>query len=167
MWFSVFDKETNVFFGAAYHHINRANITFYDGTKEPLYTKLTFHAGGEFMATRKLGLVPNLMFRTQGPSFEVVPGTSFKFLLGNSRDTDSNFQLGAWARLSANALKSMTFDAFILSTRFDYNNFTFGFSYDINVSSLKPASNGNGAFEFAVQYKICGPERRGVYCPNF
>ncbi|MBL7794138.1 MAG: hypothetical protein JNK77_17545, partial [Saprospiraceae bacterium] len=44
---------------------------------------------------------------------------------------------------------------------------TLGFSYDINVSPLRPASNSNGGFEFALQYKICGPERRGVYCPNF
>ncbi len=58
-------------------------------------------------------------------------------------------------------------DAFILSTRFDYEQFTVGFSYDINTSSLYTASNGNGAFEFSLLYKICGPERRGVYCPNF
>jgi hypothetical protein len=58
-------------------------------------------------------------------------------------------------------------DAVIASTRFDYEQFTIGFSYDINTSSLNPATNGNGAFEFSLVYKICGPERRGVYCPNF
>ena len=45
--------------------------------------------------------------------------------------------------------------------------FNIGFSYDINTSTLRTASNGNGAFEFSLVYKICGPERRGVYCPNF
>ncbi|MEO1714317.1 MAG: hypothetical protein AAFU60_13380, partial [Bacteroidota bacterium] len=58
-------------------------------------------------------------------------------------------------------------DAMILSTRFDYDSFSLGFSYDINVSELVPASNNNGAFEFALVYKICGPTRRGVYCPRF
>ena len=40
-------------------------------------------------------------------------------------------------------------------------------SYDLNISSLTPASNYNGAVEFSLGYLICGPERRGVYCPTF
>ncbi len=167
LWFSVFDKNNNLYVGAAYHHLNRANMTFYDGTSEPLYSKFTIHAGGEFMMSDRAGMVPGLLWRMQGPSYEIIPGTSIKFLMGNSRRNYQAFQLGAWVRLSNNFTKSMTADAAILSTRFDYNEFTFGFSYDINVSTLRPASNANGAFEFALQYKICGPERRGVYCPNF
>ena len=58
-------------------------------------------------------------------------------------------------------------DAVILQTRFDYNQFSLGFSYDVNVSPLKPASNNNGAFEFALVYKFCGDISRGVYCPNW
>ncbi len=166
LWFSVFDKETNVFFGLAYHHLNQPNLTFYDGTVEALYSKLTFHGGGEFMFNSDVGMVPGLMIRLQGPSMEVIPGTSLKFIFGNSRDEQS-FQAGLWVRISNSAVKSVLADAAILSTRFDYNNFTFGFSYDLNISSLKPASNMVGAFEFALQYKICGPERRNVYCPGF
>jgi len=62
---------------------------------------------------------------------------------------------------------SIWLDAFIFSTRFDYNDFGIGFSYDVNVSSLKPASNSNGAFEFSIIYNIQGNEKRNVYCPNF
>ena len=58
-------------------------------------------------------------------------------------------------------------DALIVSTRFDFNQFGLGFSYDINTSSLKDATNGNGSFEFSLIYNICGPEDRGVYCPKF
>lgn len=167
LWFSVFNKNTNLFIGGAYHHLNRSNMTFLDGSSEPLYSKFTLHAGGEFMMSRRIGLVPGLVGRLQGPSMEIVPGTSIKFVLGNSRKNTQSFQLGVWYRISNSSIKSLTSDAAILSTRFDYNNFTFGFSYDVNVSPLKPASSANGAFEFALQYKICGPERRNVYCPNF
>ncbi len=166
LWFSVFNKNANVFFGGAYHHINKANITFFDGTSDPMYSKFTIHGGGEFMLTSRLGLVPGLLFRLQGPSMEVVPGTSVKFKLGKSRYVDQSFQIGAWMRIS-NKVTGILGDAFIISARFDYENFTVGFSYDLNTSSLSPASNSNGAFEFAIQYKICGPERRNVYCPNF
>ena len=38
---------------------------------------------------------------------------------------------------------------------------------DWNVSKLRGASRGNGAFEFSLNYLICGPESRGLYCPTF
>jgi len=167
LWFSVFNKNTNLFVGGAYHHLTRANITFMDGSSEPLYSKFTGHAGGEFMMSSRVGMVPGFILRLQGPSLEMIPGTSVKFILGNSRKSSQSFQVGTWFRLSNSSVSALTSDAAIISTRFDYNQFTLGFSYDVNISSLRPASSANGAFELALQYKVCGPERRNVYCPNF
>ena len=166
LWFSVFDEDNNFYFGGAFSHLNRANVSF-GNASIPLYSKFTFHAGGEFMIAQKLGLIPGIVTFIQGPSFQVNGGTSFKFLLGNSRRYHQAFQLGAWARVSNKLEQGKLMDALIMSTRFDYEQFTIGFSYDINTSSLARATNGNGAFEFSLVYKICGPERRGVYCPNF
>ena len=166
LWFSVFDEDNNFYFGGAFNHLNRANQSF-ENANIPLYSKFTFHAGGEFMVAKRFGLVPGVVTFFQGPSFQVNAGNSFKFLLGNSRRYHQAFQLGVWARVANKLESGKLVDAFILSTRFDYEQFTIGFSYDINTSSLYTASNGNGAFEFSLVYKICGPERRGVYCPNF
>ena len=167
LWFSVFDENNSLYFGAAYGHLNRANVSFQSQEFEAIYSKFTIHAGGEFLVADRLGLVPNAVVLMQGPSFELNVGTNLKFLLGGSKRTNQSFQFGGYLRLSNHFEKSLTADAFILNTRFDYNDFAIGFSYDINVSSLRPASNSNGAFEFALIYKICGPQRRGVYCPNF
>jgi len=167
LWFTVLDGDNNFYIGGAFHHLNRANQSFINNEFEPLYSRFTVHAGGEFQVAEKFGLVPGVVVLKQGPSFEVNTGTSLKFLLGKSRTNNQSFQIGAWMRLANHFEKSITADAFILSTRFDYDQFALGFSYDVNVSSLKPASNGNGAFEFALVYKICGPEKRNVYCPNF
>ena len=114
----------------------------------------------------RFGLVPGVIVMSQGPSFQVNAGTGFKFLLGG-RQSYQAFQFGLWTRISNKIESGVLNDAAILSTRFDYENFSLGFSYDINVSPLRTASNSNGAFEFALAYKICGLERRGVYCPNF
>lgn len=167
LWFTVLDENNNLYVGGAYHHLNRADQSFNDQNFEALYSKFTLHGGGEFTMTQKLGLVPGVIALFQGPSFELNTGTSLKFLLGNSRTNSQSFQLGAWMRISNHFQESITADAIILSTKFDYNDFSFGFSYDVNVSSLKAASNSQGAFEFAMVYKICGPEKRNVYCPNF
>lgn len=165
LWFSVFDEFNNFYIGGAFSHLNRANVSFLR-ENVPLYNKITLHAGGEFTIADRTSLLPGIVTFLQGPSFQVNGGTSFKFLLGNSRRYSQAFQLGAWARLS-NRLDSKHLDAIILSTRFDYEQFTIGFSYDVNTSNLRAATNGNGAFEFSLLYKVCGPERRGVYCPNF
>lgn len=167
LWFTVFDEDNNFYLGGAYSHMNRANQSFNTNEFEALFSKFTLHAGGEFMLTDRMGLVPGIIVLKQGPSFELNTGTSLKFLLGNTRTNYQAIQFGAWMRLSNHFEKSTTADAFILSTRFEYEDFSIGFSYDINVSSLRAASNSNGAFEFALIYKICGPETRNVYCPNF
>ena len=96
---------------------------------------------------------------------EINAGTSLKFLL--NPQVNNAFQVGLWWRISNHFSESIISDALILSTRFDYGQFSLGFSYDLNVSSLKTASNYNGSFEFALQYLLCGPEVRNVYCPRF
>ena len=167
LWFTTLDKNNSIYGGAAFSHLNQPDIAFDEDQEVTLYAKYTAHAGGDFMIGRRWGLSPNLVTFFQGPSFELNTGTNIKFLLGDTRFNYQAFQVGAYVRLSNNFESSVTTDAIITALRFDYNEFALGFSYDINISSLRPASNGVGGFEFALQYKICGPERRGTYCPEF
>ena len=167
MWFSVFDEDNNFYIGGAFHHLNRANVAFSRTDADPLYSKITGHVGGEFMVADRFGFVPGIIVMKQGPSFETNFGTSMKFLLSGNKRNYQAFQLGGWFRISNHFDQQITGDALILSTRFEYQDFSIGFSYDLNVSELAGASNGNGAFEFSLVHKICGSEKRNVYCPNF
>lgn len=176
MWFMVFNENSNFYIGGSFHHLNRSNQSFSKDGEDLLFSRITGHAGGEFLVSEKFGLVPGIIIMSQGPSFEVNAGTSLKFLLSKTRNEYQAFQVGIWGRIGNKFIEptegsaekvGLLADAAILSTRFDYNNFSLGFSYDVNVSPLKPASNSNGGFEFALVYKICGQVRRGVYCPNF
>lgn len=168
LWFMVFDDNNNLYLGGAFHHLNRADQSFSSADQDLLYSRFTAHAGGEFLLTNRFGLVPGVIVMSQGPSFQVNAGTSFKFLLGSgSSQNTQSFQFGLWTRVSNKIQSGVLNDAIIASTRFDYDNFSLGFSYDINVSPLRAASNSNGGFELALVYKICGPTRRGVYCPSF
>jgi hypothetical protein len=135
-------------------------------------SKFTIHAGGEFQTSDRITMLPGLVTFVQGPYLQINGGTSVRFLLGNSKKSAEAIQFGAWARIGNkvgedNKGGGILMDALILSTRFDYSQFSLGFSYDYNMSQLRSATNGNGSFEFALQYKICGNERRGLYCPNF
>jgi type IX secretion system PorP/SprF family membrane protein len=171
LWFSVYDENNNFFVGGAYDHINRPNVSFQDvGKPVVLNSKFTLHAGGEFLMRDRLSLLPGIVTFLQGPYMQINGGTSLRFLMGSSRRSTESLQFGVWTRLGNRtelAGGGILMDALILSTRFDYQNFSIGFSYDLNTSSLNTASRGNGGFEFSLLYKICGPERRSVYCPNF
>jgi type IX secretion system PorP/SprF family membrane protein len=166
LWFQVFDDNNNFYIGGAYDHINRPNISFTDNKFVAMPSKFTFHAGGEFLINDRISLLPGAVALLQNPFMEINAGTSMRFLMGNSKRSSEALQFGTWARLG-NRTGGILMDAFIVSTRFDYQNFSIGFSYDLNVSSLKAASRSNGGFEFALLYKICGAEKRSVYCPNF
>ena len=167
LWFMVFDENSNFYIGGAFHHLNRSNQSFSSADEDLIYSRYTAHAGGEFMVSDKFGLVPGVIVMSQGPSFQVNAGTSLKFPLGNIRTSDQSFQVGLWTRFANQLDTGVLSDAAILSSRFDFNNFSIGFSYDINISTLQPASDGQGSFEFALVYKITGLEKRGVYCPDF
>lgn len=173
LWFSVLDENNNFYIGGAYDHINRANQSFTtqgQGAASkfvPLFSKFTLHAGGELSINDRISLLPGIVTFLQGPYMQVNGGTSMRFLLGGSKRSTEAIQFGAWARIANKVDGGVLMDALILSTRFDYSRFSIGFSYDLNTSSLQPASRSNGGFEFSLQYKVCGNERRNVYCPNF
>lgn len=166
LWFSVLDKYNNFYFGAAISHLNQPNISFLSDVVA-LYNKITIHGGGQFEIDRKISILPGAILLFQGKHLEVNAGASLRFAMGKSRLAKQSWQLGAWYRIAAKNEGGLISDAIILSSRFDYEQFGLGFSYDVNVSGLAGGAPGNGSFEFSLLYTICGPESRAVYCPNF
>ena len=145
----VFDENNSLYVGGAFHHLNRANQSFDSDGKDLLYSRYTAHAGGEFMINERFGLVPGVIVMTQGPSFQVNAGSNVKFLLDGGRNSATqSFQVGLWTRISNRLDSSVLTDALILSTRFDYENFALGFSYDINTSDLKVATDATAASSY-------------------
>ena len=76
--------------------------------------------------------------------------SNFRFLLkGGSRSTsyfeEVTFSFGSYFRVG---------DALIINTVLDLSGFSFGASYDLNVSKLTAASKGVGAMEFFLKYRI-------------
>ncbi|MGB3530025.1 MAG: PorP/SprF family type IX secretion system membrane protein [Saprospiraceae bacterium] len=167
LWFSVLG-DNNFYGGVAYSHLNQPNQSFSNDRIVPLTNKITAHAGGELALKNNLQIVPGIVMFKQGTAFELNLGSSAKFITQKSTDFEQSFQFGAWVRLANHYDKPFTTDAVIVSSRFDFNQYGIGLSYDLNISSLRPASNGNGAFEISLIYNICdGSNSRGVYCPTF
>lgn len=164
-WFYVPDEQTNFYFGASVAHMNQPNISFLDGAEDPLYTKITVHAGLEFPITRGLSLVPRAIVLNQGPYTEFNVGGLFKYRVNPDYGDDygrTAFYMGVMHRVG---------DANIAIVRFDYNRMGVSLSYDWNFSKLSRASRANGGFEIAVTYKTWlfdAPANTGpVGCPTW
>ncbi len=168
LWFSVMG-DNRFYAGAAYSHLNKPNQSFSNNLIDPLDGKITLHAGGELAIKKDFSVVPGIVMLKQGAAFELNLGTSAKFITQKAQDFEQSFQFGGWLRLANHYEKPFTTDAVIVSSRFDFNQYGIGLSYDLNISSLRPASNGNGAFEISLIYNICdgSGNNRGVYCPTF
>ena len=191
LYFGTFNNgKSSAYAGIAASHLNRANqavyITDQDGNEvfNPLYTKYTIHGGGELGLNNGISIVPGFVYYNQGPSIELNLGTAVRFSLSDTKFNQQLLQFGVWVRIADRVLlngdpNDMTMplvsgeetkpwlDALIIYTKFDFNEFGLGFSYDIGISDLTDFSNSNNAFEFSLIYKICGNETRGVYCPKF
>jgi type IX secretion system PorP/SprF family membrane protein len=156
-------QKDNLYLGISLNHVNQPNISWYSpgvyngSGGDKLYLKTTIHGGGSFPLGDKVWLMPNFMLLFQGPSQEYDFGSLVKLKVGNNISS-TFFYLGAQFRAP--------YDALILQTRLDYKGFTAGFSYDINVSKLTPASQTFGAPELAIMYQGCLKRKpHPMFCP--
>lgn len=184
LWFSALDKKanSNIYGGIAFSHLTRANISHVNQGQHFLYSKFTVHAGGEFRLGRsRMALVPNAAVFLQGKSTEINFGTGFKFDFSKRAQSNQAFQIGVWSRLvnapdtlngttnppEINSMRGISADAIIAVLRMRFGSHNFGLSYDINISRLRAASRGNGAFEVSYIYTLCGGRDRPMGCPTF
>ncbi len=182
IWFSNIDDKTNWYMGLTMAHLNQPNISFSNQIVS-LYSRFTIHGGGMMEIAPGISVIPNVVAMFQGPHREYNLGSSLRFAIGNQRVVTQSWQLGLWYRLGSKAEYSVPSnepggqptieggglhsDALIFATRFDYETYGLGFSYDYNISKLQEGGSFNGAFEFSLVYYICGSEKRAVYCPRF
>jgi len=157
MLYNYTQKQTNIYAGAAFTHLNQPNQSFRNDLDEKLHMKFTFHGGGQFPINDQFFIQPRYMFLKQGPHMELNAGSMFKFKKSRVPSDKTAFYVGGWYRLK---------DAVILSARMDIGSFNVGVSYDINVSKLTRATNARGGPELSLTYTGClGDNKGAVYCP--
>ena len=72
----------------------------------------------------------------------------------------TNLYLGSWYRFG---------DAIIPYVGLEFGEFHIGATYDVNISSIKPASNMRGGAEISLIYikKPGDPDAKRLNCPKF
>lgn len=156
------DQQNNLFFGLAYHHINRPSNSFYRSQNAALFPKWVVSGGVKFDVGEQAFFNLQADYTTQGAVNEIIGGAMYGYKIGDHENPDYIVHLGAFMRLR---------DALVPAIKIDYNPFSIGLSYDVNVSQLKTASQGRGGFELSVTYvgflNRDNSTREKVFCPRF
>ena len=159
-------KRTRVDIGGAIYHFNRPANSFEQGRKVNGRTTVDLSPRYSIYGISSFKLLPDIDLgfliaaQFQNSYREVTLGGNGRFYLENKKGAPMSLLFGISYRVK---------DAIIPNINFDYRNFSFGFSYDINVSRFDIATNSNGGPEFSVIYtlaKIC-PEPVHKICPIF
>ena len=154
------NEENNYFIGAAYHHFNKPGNSFYHDPTQELAPKWVFSAGFKVGVTEFAYMTIQADHSRQGNYTETLAGALYGLKLGeDAANPIYTIHAGAFLRWN---------DALIPVVKLDYGKISVAFSYDVNISTLKPSSSGRGGFEFSVSWHGFRKDK-GDYllCPRF
>ncbi len=143
------EPDWSLFAGLAAGNLNRPDESLL-GEKSRLPVLYKFHGGLHWRVSNRVGVSPNWLVMRQNGVHQVNAGAYFDYAVAaahRGKQTPLRLSAGAWYRLG---------DAFIWSVGTACKNYTFGFSYDVNVSSLRYGTGGRGAYECSLAYRFAG-----------
>jgi type IX secretion system PorP/SprF family membrane protein len=138
----------NYFLGASLWHFNKPTERFVLEEVQ-LAPKWQFNGGIRTPVSETVEIHAEVNYLLQDSYTELLAGGYASYVFSDATDRDNGMQrmavsLGAFVRLN---------DAVIPVARMEYNNFALGFSYDINTSQLRTASQGRGGYELTMSYR--------------
>ena len=149
----------NFYLGASMYHINRPKESFQKGNFL-LSARTTLQAGGKIPVGSYNAIHFAANHSMQAKANNTMVGGAYAMNLNNDEANPTNFYFGSWYRFG---------DAVIPYVGLEFGEWHFGASYDVNTSSLKPASNSRGGVEVSLIYikKYVDPNMRKLNCPKF
>ncbi|MGZ3837133.1 MAG: PorP/SprF family type IX secretion system membrane protein [Flavisolibacter sp.] len=153
------DGANNIYFGASMYHVNRPKETFKEGNYL-LEPRLTLQAGGMVPVGEFNAFHFSANHSRQANATNTVIGGAYAMNVTQDAGNPTNLYLGSWFRFG---------DAIIPYVGLEFGEFQIGATYDVNISSLKPASNLRGGAEISLIYikKPSDPNAKKLNCPKF
>lgn len=133
------NTRLNPFGGISVYHLSRPEDPFLGTSSHRLPMRMNIHGGLRIKLNEQFNLTPQAIYIRQGNAHELTMGAYLQYLLPNYSD----FLFGATFRAN---------DAVIPFVGFHLGDYTFGLSYDVNVSQLRSASEGRGGIELSLSY---------------
>lgn len=153
--------QYNLTIGMQMRHLNRPNQNMYNGEAVPQSIFSQYFAMLQYPLNNQIILQPAVQYSRQLKFAELVLGSEAKLIMKD--ETTSRYAV-------IGGLFFRNKDAIIPSVAIEYNKFRIGFSYDLNISGLKTASNGKGGPEISLIYqsiKIKSKTQHKIVCPIY
>jgi type IX secretion system PorP/SprF family membrane protein len=153
------DGSNNFYLGASMYHVNHPKETFKQGNYL-LDPRVTIQAGGMVPIGEFNAFHFSANHSRQANATNTVIGGAYMINVSQDAGNPTNLYLGSWYRFG---------DAIIPYVGLEFGEFQLGASYDVNTSSLKPASNMRGGAEISLIYikKHTDPNAKKLNCPKF
>lgn len=164
-------EHATAYIGFSYFHLTQPTETFLKNgggtTDNKIHSRYCTYLGGSFDLNENIVLYASGLYQTQAAASEVVLGAAVGFVLNPGHDEEYQkntvFYLGGWYRYG---------DAISPYIGLEWSKMKLGLSYDVNVSSFTPATNGNGAYELSLIFNGCINKRESgpkynFACPKF
>lgn len=139
----------NKFAGFSLYNLTRPNESILKNSTYRNSTYIKLHGGFDLVsAYRNLTVSPNLYILTYNRKMVVNIGSYFTYKMENNLTNRGSFHyltLGSWYRLG---------DSFILSVGYQGERYTFGMSYDSNISTKTYTNFAGAAMELSLSYRI-------------
>ena len=152
----------NFYLGASMYHINRPKETF-QGGQFYLNARTTLQAGGRLPMNQFNAIHFSANYSFQANANNLMFGGAYALNLNYDEENPVNVYLGSWARFNNVS------DAIIPYIGLEFGDVHLGASYDVNISSLQPASNSRGGIEISLIYikKPVDRSLKKLNCPKF
>ncbi len=153
----------NFYFGTSLYHINSPKESFLGNDQYTLHPRFTVHGGASLPVNTDGYVHFSGLYSRQDNATNIVLGGAYSINVNNNDiESPTNVYFGSWVRFN-----NVT-DALIPYVGIDYGSFTMGLSYDINISSLKTASQSQGGVEISLVYiKKSTNGKKPIPCPKF
>jgi type IX secretion system PorP/SprF family membrane protein len=152
--------------GLSVYHLTTPVESFLNES-HTIHARYTGYLGGSFDLNENIVLFASGLYQTQAAAHEILGGAAVGFVLNPGHDEEfvknTLLYLGGWYRYG---------DAVSPYIGFEWSKMKLGISYDVNVSSFSPATNGNGGYEISLIFNGCINKREfsrtpNVSCPRF
>jgi type IX secretion system PorP/SprF family membrane protein len=160
-WYYWVSNDLTLTAGASYLHLNKPKQSLFDDTQVLLDARLNLHASALMPFNNAYDIEPMLFFAKQGVYNNLILGARLHQERNPNPKEHNAIAYGVFYRYR---------DAIILNFNWEYYSYTFGISYDVNVSSLARASYLRGGYELTASY-ILNPRKKNsvkkLPCPIF
>jgi len=129
--------------GLSMFNLSKPRETFFNNADNRLGSRFGISGGAVYQYDEKTQIIPGFFYEGQSKAYEFLIGAGVSRDIVKTPISRIAPSIGVYYRSA---------DAILIVPGLLYNNYKFGLSYDVNVSSLKKSSKMRGAIEFSIIY---------------